>query len=189
MVFFKILSKAWAFHDPRPPGTFETFRYEVGDWEEWGPNTKTSRWDLSHGMGLDGRRDSPMTKNLRIFWKINVSVGFFHNRSNFLCLWDKTHTIRSVSSRQYRRFRSGPKLMTNWVQKSIFIWKSPKIYKNQWKSIFLYKIPHLYARIGGPIGKWYFYWRAFPKNIPERCPVRNTCIIGSASSELSETHM
>ena len=40
-------------------GTFDTFRYQVGDWEELGPNNKTSRYNLSHGMGFDGRGTLP----------------------------------------------------------------------------------------------------------------------------------
>ena len=43
-------------------GISDTFRYEVEDWEELGPSPETSRWDLSPGMGLDERKDPPMTK-------------------------------------------------------------------------------------------------------------------------------
>ena len=52
---------------------FETFRYLVEDWEELGPPMETSRWNLSHGMGFDGRKDHHRPQNPRKSLKILFS--------------------------------------------------------------------------------------------------------------------
>ena len=82
-----------------PAITFETFRYEVEDWEELGPYTETSRWNLSPGMGFDGRKDHPMTENIRKCLKIQISEILVDNLMNVVWFGVKNRCIRLLPTR------------------------------------------------------------------------------------------
>ena len=85
-----------------PHVIFETFRYLVEDWEELGPPTETSRWNLSHGMGFDGRKDHPRPQNPRKSLKIVFSKIWVDSWMNFLGFWDKNQCIRFLPMRSTR---------------------------------------------------------------------------------------
>ena len=84
-------------------GTFETFWFEVEDLKELGPFTETLRWNLSPGIGFDGRKDHPMTENLSKCLKIKISKILVDNWMDFLWFRDKTQCIRLLPTRSTQR--------------------------------------------------------------------------------------
>ena len=100
-------------------GTFETFWFEVEDLKELGPFTETLKWNLSPGMGFDGRKDHPMTENIRKCLKIQISKILVDNLMNFLWFWDKTQCIRLLPTRSTQR--TPPNLLIP-ISKCIFYW-------------------------------------------------------------------
>ena len=93
-----------------PHVIFETFRYLVEDWEELGPPTETSRWNLSHGMGFDGRKDHPRPQNPRKSLKIVFSKIWVDSWMNFLWFWDNNQCIRLLPMRS-----------TQWTSQNLWI--------------------------------------------------------------------
>ena len=83
-----------------------------------------------------------------VSWKFRFKISFLNSVVKSQA---PDRPIRSVSSSEYRRIPRGPKLMTFFGQKSIFLSKIGKIDQIQSNSI---KIPHFYPLWGAYLYKF-----------------------------------